>query len=333
MLIPVIFTILFINIVNGNGEFTVINCPSGTSFKGHERVSEQDLLELYSAALGFSIERSASWSGFYITNPFKLAHAVVEINVDGVSSLDTNLGHQFPLKSNADNDDIFYSLSERINSRYPNGEQKLADINLSEGLAAVQDIDFLSGIKEIEEPNVEYAYLRSSVKEDRSFLQEINLLNAISKEIENGAITSADKPSYFDIKFFGLHTISDLYGENAAATKEAKQLLIDSIIRLNAAFKNVYNDRVLFTIVSSDASHTRRAREVSQTESKAEKEDEYNRAKTYNANYPVIFNIILWFGVVMVFTLLAISMAIGNMDPGRDSIIYRMTSTRMKKDN
>lgn len=46
-----------------------------------------------------------------------------------------------------------------------------------------------------------------------------------------------------------------------------------------------------------------------------------------------MFNIILWFGVVMVFSLLAISYTIGYMDPGRDSIIYRMTSTRMKKDN
>lgn len=35
----------------------------------------------------------------------------------------------------------------------------------------------------------------------------------------------------------------------------------------------------------------------------------------------------------MVFSLLAISIVIGDMDPGRDSIIYRMTSTRMKKDN
>lgn len=58
-----------------------------------------------------------------------------------------------------------------------------------------------------------------------------------------------------------------------------------------------------------------------------------NLAKSYSKDYPVIFNIILWFGVAMVFTLLAISIAIGDMDPGRDSIIYRMTSTRMKKDN
>jgi len=32
-------------------------------------------------------------------------------------------------------------------------------------------------------------------------------------------------------------------------------------------------------------------------------------------------------------SLLAICYAIAAMDPGRDSIIYRMTSTRIKKDN
>ncbi|EZA62636.1 renin receptor isoform X2 [Ooceraea biroi] len=57
------------------------------------------------------------------------------------------------------------------------------------------------------------------------------------------------------------------------------------------------------------------------------------RAKTYTENYPVIFNIILWFCIVFFFSLLAICIAIADMDPGRDSIIYRMTSNRMKKDN
>lgn len=62
-------------------------------------------------------------------------------------------------------------------------------------------------------------------------------------------------------------------------------------------------------------------------------EDTINLAKEYAESYPVVFNIILWFGVVMFFSLLAICLAIGNMDPGRDSIIYRMTSTRIKKEN
>lgn len=58
-----------------------------------------------------------------------------------------------------------------------------------------------------------------------------------------------------------------------------------------------------------------------------------NLAQSYSEDYPVIFNIILWFGVLIVFSMLAISYAIATMDPGRDSIIYRMTSTRIKKDN
>ncbi|XP_066591248.1 ATPase H(+)-transporting accessory protein 2 isoform X2 [Prorops nasuta] len=58
-----------------------------------------------------------------------------------------------------------------------------------------------------------------------------------------------------------------------------------------------------------------------------------NLAKEYNEDYPVIFNIMLWFGVIFVFSLLAICITIADMDPGRDSIIYRMTSNRMKKDN
>ncbi|XP_020284349.1 renin receptor isoform X2 [Pseudomyrmex gracilis] len=57
------------------------------------------------------------------------------------------------------------------------------------------------------------------------------------------------------------------------------------------------------------------------------------RAKTYSEIYPVIFNILLWFGIAFFFSLLAVCIAIANMDPGRDSIIYRMTSNRMKKDN
>ena len=62
-------------------------------------------------------------------------------------------------------------------------------------------------------------------------------------------------------------------------------------------------------------------------------QEDINLAKQYGEDYPVIFNIILWFGIIMLFSLLAICLAIGNMDPGRDSIIYRMTSTRGKKDN
>ncbi|CAH0673956.1 unnamed protein product [Spodoptera exigua] len=53
----------------------------------------------------------------------------------------------------------------------------------------------------------------------------------------------------------------------------------------------------------------------------------------FEVDYPAIFNIFLWFGIIMTFSLLAIMYSMMDMDPGRDSIIYRMTNTRMKKDN
>lgn len=40
------------------------------------------------------------------------------------------------------------------------------------------------------------------------------------------------------------------------------------------------------------------------------------------------------YSIVLIFIyLLQKTVAISQMDPGRDSIIYRMTSNRMKKDN
>ena len=57
-----------------------------------------------------------------------------------------------------------------------------------------------------------------------------------------------------------------------------------------------------------------------------------NLAKEYDVDYPAIFNIILFMSIVLSIAVLATSVATAYMDPGRDSIIYRMTNPRMKKD-
>lgn len=57
-----------------------------------------------------------------------------------------------------------------------------------------------------------------------------------------------------------------------------------------------------------------------------------NLAATYSEDYPIIFNISLWLLVVLVLSLYVICLVMWYMDPGRDSIIYRMTSQRIKMD-
>jgi len=65
-----------------------------------------------------------------------------------------------------------------------------------------------------------------------------------------------------------------------------------------------------------------------------ELQDKYNLADPVSEDYPIIFNILLFVGVSLTLAVIAISVATATMDPGRDSLIYRVTSgQKMKKDN
>lgn len=64
--------------------------------------------------------------------------------------------------------------------------------------------------------------------------------------------------------------MTDLYGENSTQVKEAKQLLNDAISRLNSAVNDLYKGRVLVTVVTSDASHTRYGRSILETKADEE---------------------------------------------------------------
>ena len=57
-----------------------------------------------------------------------------------------------------------------------------------------------------------------------------------------------------------------------------------------------------------------------------------NRASQYDSMFPIIFNIWFWLLVVIFLATYAISVAMWNMDPGRDSIIYRLTEQKIKND-
>lgn len=325
------FTLLFAT-VYGAGELSILHHPSSLVFKGHDHVKESTLKEIYSASLGFSTEHYSNWQGLYIEDPFNLAEALVTVAVDGISSIDQQKGHHFPLRTNEDDLEIYQSLQKRILERYPESNSNLVKVDLSRGLYDTEKFDIFKNIKSDKPKKTQHNFLKLTVDEDREFLKEVTLLNSIAAQIEQNVVRADYVPDIYWFRVNGLHAIVDLYGENSTSTKEAKQLLNDAILRLNAAFNKAYNGNVLVNVITSDASHTRRTRNILATDDSNDK-TKYNLASKYGKDYPVFFNIILWFSVVMIFSLIAVSLAIGNMDPGRDSIIYRMTSTRMKKEN
>uniref|UniRef100_A0A0M3IWC6 Col_cuticle_N domain-containing protein n=1 Tax=Ascaris lumbricoides TaxID=6252 RepID=A0A0M3IWC6_ASCLU len=58
----------------------------------------------------------------------------------------------------------------------------------------------------------------------------------------------------------------------------------------------------------------------------------YDKLQFTSSDYPAIFAIFAGIIIILSIAVLFIAVGIWNMDPGKDSIIYRMTTTRMKKD-
>ncbi|XP_058795338.1 ATPase H(+)-transporting accessory protein 2 isoform X2 [Phymastichus coffea] len=350
-----LFTALVV-FVHASGDFVLLHTPDSVIFKGNKEIDQSLLKELFSASLGFTVKQKSAWNGIAITSPFNLPEAIVAIAVEGVESLGAIKGKKFPLNVDEVEETTWQALSGRLEER--DSDNTLVRIYLGDGLDALGQ----SALGELKPSPIDESFLKAlSLKsdEDRKFLDEVQLLRAIAKKVPT-AISTDSKPDVYWLVVSGLKSVFDVHGKNSLAAKEALTLLNEALHDVSKAFMNAYKNQVLIAAFTNDASQVRHTRSIlrekrdtpkvgtpSQEGNKETEKletpkdndtvqpepDKINLAKDYDDNYPVIFNIILWFGVVFFFALLAICIFIAEMDPGRDSIIYRMTSNRMKKDN
>ncbi|KAK2585277.1 hypothetical protein KPH14_009970 [Odynerus spinipes] len=311
------------------GEFVVLHSPDSVVFHGNEEIEQSLLKEVFAACLGFTVRQRGMWEGISITDPFMLPEALVSIAVEGVDVLDVPHGKKFRLDVDEIEETTWQAISGLLGER--DNDNKLVRIYLGDGLDALGQ----SALGELKPAPIDESSLKAlslANEEDRKFLEEIQLLRAIAKKVPT-AITADDKPDVYWLVVSGLRSVLDLHGNSSIAAKEALSLLNDAFNAINEAFMKAYDGKVVITAFTNDASQVRHTRSISAGRQRRDAQDQWNHAKSYSADYPVMFNIFLWFGVVFVFSLLAICIAIADMDPGRDSIIYRMTSNRMKKDN
>ncbi|XP_014239511.1 renin receptor [Cimex lectularius] len=324
------FSCLLVSVI-ANGELSILQNPESLVFLGQEQLSLSNVKNVLSATLGFSIPESPRWSGLVIKNPFNFADAVAVVSVPGVASLDSVQGRTYPLDTDEAIDGTRRSLFWRFSDRFPAAAvDNVTTIHVS--LDKPNDAaDAYGELMQRDSPSVEN--LKMSRPEDKAFIDQINMLDAITNKIADKGLSNDGIPDVHWITVPGLHTLIDTYGLHSKEVEEAKRVLSSSVLLLSEVFNTAYNDKVVFAVISSDAVHTRRYRR--QADGKEAETDtvEATNNDGVDENYPVIFNIFLWFGISFTMVLLGVSMGIANMDPGRDSIIYRMTSNRMKKDN
>jgi len=80
------------------------------------------------------------------------------------------------------------------------------------------------------------------------------------------------------------------------------------------------------TLTTKESARVRRARQVEATSNNV------TIATMYSDEYPTMFNIFFWVSLVFAIIVISIVYVFLTLDPGADTIIYRMTAPRLKVD-
>ncbi|XP_019563994.3 ATPase H(+)-transporting accessory protein 2 [Aedes albopictus] len=315
----VIFLLFSLFVAANCDQLSIVYAPKALEFHGHSRLDAESVSDVFGAALGYSVSHPTEWDGLIVKDPFNMANGAVVVVAEGLDRLSLDGAQTYELYGSGSD-----SIGELV--------QKSADHNgVSFEIDLKESADSFStpmGTVQPDDDDVELQYLKpKSNKADSDFMRQIAFINGLSDLL----VTSTDEnvPTVHIVRM-SFEALLAAHEPSSQAVQEAKKLLANAMLELQTAAEKAFDGAVVVGLITStEAPLIRSKRQATETED----DNPLNIALKYDSNYPVIFNIILWFSVILVFSLLAISIAIATMDPGRDSIIYRMTSTRMKKDN
>ncbi|NWX35605.1 RENR protein, partial [Notiomystis cincta] len=170
---------------------------------------------------------------------------------------------------------------------------------------------------------------------DLLFLSELQVLHDIASLLSRHKHLAKDhSPDLYSLELSGLEEVGKRYGEDSQQFKDASQILVDSLQKFADEMFNLYGGNAVVEVVAVkefNSPLSRKTRSILQA-SQSEKENPYNLAYPYNYDYSVIFNIVLWMMIGLALAVIVISYNLWNMDPGYDSIIYRMTNQKIRMD-
>ena len=117
--------------------------------------------------------------------------------------------------------------------------------------------------------------------------------------------------------------------------RDASKIVADALQKYADDMYNLYGGNAvveLVTVRSFDTSLMRKTKTILETKQVKDPSTPYNLAYKYNFEYPVVFSLVLWIMIGLALTLIVTCYNIWNMDPGYDSIIYRMTNQKIRMD-
>ncbi|XP_021566971.1 renin receptor isoform X4 [Carlito syrichta] len=171
---------------------------------------------------------------------------------------------------------------------------------------------------------------------DLLFLSELQVLHDISSLLSRHKHLAKDhSPDLYSLELAGLDEIGKRYGEDSEQFRDASKILVDALQKFADDMYSLYGGNAvveLVTVKSFDMSLVRKTRTILEAKQAKNPASPYNLAYKYNFEYPVVFNMVLWIMIALTLAVIVTSYNIWNMDPGYDSIIYRMTNQKIRMD-
>uniref|UniRef100_A0A8C7B5H4 Renin receptor n=1 Tax=Neovison vison TaxID=452646 RepID=A0A8C7B5H4_NEOVI len=305
--------------VLGN-EFSILRSPGSVVFRdGNWPIPGERIPDVAALSMGFSVKEDLSWPGLAVGNLFHRPRATVMVMVKGVDKLALPPGRV-----------ISYPLENRV---YMVGKANSVFEDLSVTLRQLRNRLF-------QENSVLNSLPLNSLSRnsevDLLFLSELQVLHDISSLLSRHKHLAKDhSPDLYSLELAGLDEIGKHYGEDSEQFRDASKILVDALQKFADDMYNLYGGNAvveLVTVRSFDTSLVRKTRTILEAKQAKSPSSPYNLAYKYNLEYAVVFNMVLWIMIALALAVIITSYNIWNMDPGYDSIIYRMTNQKIRMD-
>lgn len=320
-------------------QLTVLNVPSGVKLSNAKQASIADVQSLPFQLFGLDETQSSLVADVsFFRRPSLLAIVAVACS-DACADVDADIrsaaaasapGGSFALDSGADQEPLLYRPASLADAVAKAGLAK----SLLAGSSGLADSSHPGLFADIKSAAALPAALSDESGLPEGIVRELRLARAlVDRAIASGLLADSEPDALrIDISTVGL--------SSPQTRRRVAQFAVDLANRLAKA-AGPERAFVAMATVSAPAAAAapalirvgRSLMAVAAPAASASASDSaLNLAADYSADFPVMFNLILWLSVVLALAVYAVAYGLWNIDPGKDSIIYRRGYAHAKKD-
>ena len=321
-----------LTVVQG-GQFSVLYTSPSVRFQATSDVlPESQVVSVIQSAFSLQTQNEANWRGMLAGNFFDRPQALILLSISGITADQLNVTSAYTYETLEDNpeplnmQDVVIGLQELSQDQNP-----ILFLNLFVDKRHRVHLETGDQL-----PHVTYLQLPSS--NPKIYVELHAIKQTLGTLMTNFKKLQRDTPDLFHFHVSGLEYLVDRYGRQSQQVTQAITSLQSDVEKIIAMFRSLYKDDLAILALtqstmrmSSYPSSLKARRLLQQTTPANELIADLNLAPEFTWMYPVMFNITLWFMITFFIIMFGVSWCIWFTDPGRDGVIYRMTTHHLKE--